>query len=189
MKSGTSARKKALLVIDMLNDFVRPGAPLEVPANRENIPALRRRIAKARRDGELVVYVCDAHRKNDPEFPGMGWPPHAVEGTEGSAVYPALAPEPGDVVVEKRTYFGFLGTGLDAILRRHDVRSLALAGCVSNICILYIAAESRVRGYEVTVDERHVAALSRKDHVWALDQMERVLGVRVVRARTKAAGR
>lgn len=188
MKSGTSV-KKALIVIDMLNDFVRPGAPLEVPATREIVPALRRRIAKARRDGELVVYVCDAHRKNDPEFSGMGWPPHAVGGTEGSGVYPAISPEPGDVVIEKQTYFGFYRTPLESTLRRHGIRDLTLAGCVTNICILYIAAECRVRGYEVTVDERQVAALSRKDHVWALDQMERVLGVQVIRARVKAAGR
>ena len=83
METGASG-KKALVVVDMLNDFVRPGAPLEVPETRTILPALRRRIAKARRDGELVVYVCDSHRKNDPEFARMGWPPHAVEGTPGA---------------------------------------------------------------------------------------------------------
>lgn len=172
---------RALLVIDMLNDFVRPGAPLEVPETRKIVAALRRRIVRARRDGELVVYVCDAHRRNDREFARMGWPPHAVEGTPGAAVVSALSPEPGDVVVEKRSYFGFHKTALDAALRERGIRKLALGGCVTNICILYIAAEAAIRGYDVTVDERHVAGLSRKDHVFALDQMEKVLGVRVIR--------
>ena len=135
MKTGASG-KKALVVVDMLNDFVRPGAPLEVPETRAILPALRRRIRKARRDGELVVYVCDSHRKDDPEFARMGWPPHAVEGTPGAGVVASLAPEPGDVVVEKRTYSGFHGTPLHFILRRHGIRSLTLAGCVTNICIL-----------------------------------------------------
>ena len=54
MKTGVSG-KKALVVVDMLNDFVRPGAPLEVPETRAILPALRRRIWKARRDGELVA--------------------------------------------------------------------------------------------------------------------------------------
>jgi len=180
VKTGASG-KKALVVVDMLNDFVRPGAPLEVPETRAILPALRRRIASARREGELVVYVCDSHRKEDPEFTRMGWPAHAVEGTPGAGVVASIAPEPGDVVVEKRTYSGFYGTTLHFILRRHGIRSLTLAGCVTNICILFISAEATIRGYDVTVDERYVAGLSRKDHAAALDQMEKVFGVRVLR--------
>jgi len=184
-----SGGKGALIVVDMLNDFVRPGAPLEVPETRKIVPALRRRIARARRDGELVVFVCDAHRKNDPEFARMGWPPHAVEGTSGAAVVHALSPEAGDVVVEKKTYSGFHRTALDAVLRRHGVRRLALSGCVTNICILYTAADAAMRGYDVAVDERLVAGLSPKSHAFALDEMERVLGARVLRRPRKAARR
>jgi len=180
---------KALVVVDMLNDFVRPGAPLEVPAARGIVPALRRRIAKARKDGELVVYVCDSHRKNDPEFARMGWPPHAVEGTPGAGVVAALAPVPGDVVVEKRTYSGFFRTALGAVLRRNRVRAVTVAGCVTNICIQYTSADAAMRGYDVTVEERLVAGLSRKDHDFALSQMEKVLGVRVLRNPAKAARR
>lgn len=171
----------ALLVIDMLEDFVRPGAPLEVPDNRKILPAVRRRIAQARKKGELVVYVCDAHRKNDPEFSRMGWPPHAVAGSPGAAVIEPISPEPGDVIVEKKSYSGFHRTALSSVLRRHGVRRLALSGCVTNICILYISYEAVVRGYEVSVDERLVAGLDRKSHSFALDQMEKILGVRVIR--------
>ncbi len=173
----------ALLVIDMLEDFVRPGAPLEVPRTRDILPALRRRISRARREGELVVYVCDSHRKNDPEFARMGWPPHAVAGTRGAAVVREIAPEPGDVVVEKKTYSGFHRTHLPSVLRQNGIRSLSLSGCVTNICILYTAADAAMRGYDVTVDESVVAGLSRKTHRFALDEMEKVLGVRVIRGR------
>jgi len=176
-----ASEKGALVVVDMLNDFVRLGAPLEVPETRAILPALRRRIASARRDGELVVYVCDSHRKGDPEFARMKWPPHAVEGTPGAGVVASLAPKPGDLVVEKRTYSGFHGTSLHAVFRRHAIRSLTLAGCVTNICILYTAADAAMRGYDVTVDERFVAGLAPDTHAFALDQMERVLGVRVIR--------
>jgi nicotinamidase-related amidase len=188
MKNGTR-EPGALIVVDMLNDFVRPGAPLEVPETRKIVPALRRRIRLARRNGELVVYVCDAHRRKDPEFARMGWPPHAVAGTPGAGVFPALSPEPGDVVVEKKTYFGFHRTTLDAVLRRRGIRKLELAGCVTNICILYICAEAAIRGYDVTVDERTVAGFSPDINAFALDQMEKVLGVRVVRPPGKAVRR
>ncbi len=171
--------RRALLVIDMLEDFVRPGAPLEVPENRRILPAVRRRIAKARRDGEQVVYVCDAHRPKDPEF--ARWPPHAVAGTPGAGVVREIAPEPGDVVAEKHSYSGFHGTALQGILRRRGIRSLSLSGCVTNICILYIAYEAVVRGYAVAVDEALVAGLDPGTHAFALAQMETVLGVSVRR--------
>lgn len=172
---------RALLVIDMLEDFVRPGAPLEVPWARRILPALRRRIRAARKRGERVVYLCDSHRKNDPEFTRMGWPPHAVAGTPGAAVVGEISPEPGDVVVEKNTYSGFHRTGLASLLRRHRIRALSLTGCVTNICVLYTAADAAMRGYDVTVEERLVAGLDPESHAFALGQMETVLGVRVLR--------
>ena len=174
---------RALLVIDMLEDFVRAGAPLEVPETRKILPAVRRRIARARKAGERVVYVCDSHRRHDPEFTRMGWPPHAVAGTPGAAVVEAISPEPGDVVVDKKTYSGFHRTSLQSVLRRYGVREISLSGCVTNICILYTAADAAMRGYDVTVDETLVAGLDPKTHAFALDQMEKVLGVRVIRRR------
>jgi nicotinamidase-related amidase len=174
---------RALLVIDMLEDFVRAGAPLEVPETRKILPAVRRRIARARKAGERVVYVCDSHLRHDPEFARMGWPPHAVAGTPGAAVVAAISPEPGDVVVEKKTYSGFHRTSLQSVLRRYGVREVSLSGCVTSICILYTAADAAMRGYDVTVDETLVAGLDPKTHAFALDQMEKVLGVRVIRRR------
>ncbi|OGP77923.1 MAG: nicotinamidase [Deltaproteobacteria bacterium RBG_16_64_85] len=174
---------RALLVIDMLEDFVRAGAPLEVPETRKILPAVRRRIARARKAGERVVYVCDSHLRHDPEFARMGWPPHAVAGTPGAAVVAAISPEPGDVVVDKKTYSGFHRTSLQSVLRRYGVREISLSGCVTNICILYTAADAAMRGYDVTVDETLVAGLDPKTHAFALDQMEKVLGVRVIRRR------
>ncbi len=175
------AHGRVLLVVDMLEDFVRRGAPLEVPRTRAIMPALKRRIARARRAGEPVVYVCDSHRKNDPEFARMGWPPHAVAGTQGAGIVSEVSPEPGDVVVEKKSYSAFHRTNLQAVLRRLGAREIALAGCVTNICILYTAYEAAVRGYAVTVDEALAAGLDDAAHAFALDQMEKVLGVRVIR--------
>jgi nicotinamidase-related amidase len=154
-----------------------------VPETRKILSAVRRRIARARKEGELVVYVCDSHRKNDPEFARMGWPPHAVAGTPGAAVAANISPEPGDAVVEKKTYSGFHGTALQSVLRRRGIRNLSLSGCVTNICVLYTAADAAMRGYDVTVDESLVAGLDPKTHAFAIDQMEKVLGVRVVRRR------
>lgn len=171
--------KEALLVIDMLNDFVLPGAPLEVPATRTILPALQTRLAAARTRGIPVIYVCDAHRPDDPEFTRMGWPPHAVKGTRGAEVVAELAPLETDPVVEKFSYSGFHHTGLEGILQALGIERLVLTGCVTNICILYTAFDAVIRGYQVTVPAACVAPLDPADGEFALRQMERVLGVTV----------
>ena len=50
--------KEALLIIDMLNDFVLEGSPLEVPETRRIIRNIRREIEGARKLGMPVIYVC-----------------------------------------------------------------------------------------------------------------------------------
>lgn len=170
-----------MLVIDMLNDFVREGAPLEVPATRVILPALRRRLEEARARGVPVIYVCDAHSSDDPEFARMDWPPHAVKGTPGAAVVAELAPLETDPVIEKTSYSGFHHTGLEGILQALGIDRLVLTGCVTSICVLYTAYDAVVRGYAVTVPAACVAPLDPADGEFALRQMEQVLGVRVER--------
>ena len=77
----TKLEKTAVIVVDMLNDFVKPGAPLEVPKTRTIISSIRDQVAKARAEQRPVIFICDAHAADDPEFSRMGWPPHAVKGT------------------------------------------------------------------------------------------------------------
>lgn len=173
--------REALLIIDMLDDFVREGAPLEVPATRAILPALQSRLDAARSRGVPVIYVCDTHRADDPEFTRMGWPPHAVKGTPGARVVTELTPLETDPVVEKTTYSGFHHTGLDGILQALDVDTLVLTGCVTNICILYTAYDAVIRDYRVVVPTDCVAPLDPADGEFALRQMEQVLGVRVER--------
>ncbi len=170
---------QALIIVDMLNDFVRPGAVLEVPATRDILPGLQRRLESARQEGLPVIYLCDAHAPDDAEFARMGWPPHAVRGTEGARVVAELAPRPGEAVVAKTTYSGFFGTDLDTLLRRRQIDELVLTGCVTNICILYTAADAAMRGYRVRVPASCVAALNDADGAFALRQMQHTLGIDV----------
>lgn len=173
---------EALLVIDMLNDFVLEGSPLEVPDSRAILPVLQREIAGARREGRHVVYVCDAHEPEDSEFTRFRWPPHAVKGTKGAEVVEELKPGAGDYVVEKTTYSGFYGTALDDTLRRLGVGRLRLTGCVTHICVLFTASDAVLRGYGVAVVENGVAGLAPEDHDAALRIMRNVLGCTLVRS-------
>ncbi len=172
--------KEALLIIDMLNDFVLKGAPLEVPETRKVIPGIKKEIRKARAGKKPVIYICDAHRRDDVEFSKFGWPPHAVKGTKGADVVKELKPVKGDIVIEKKTYSGFYNTKLHGILKKMGINSLRLTGCVTQICIMFTASDAVLRDYKVTVVKNGVAGITKEDHDAALRIMKNVLGVRIV---------
>ncbi|UCG39656.1 MAG: cysteine hydrolase [bacterium] len=168
----------ALLVIDMINDFLLPGAPLEVPSGREIIPAVARRIEAARGEGTPVIYLCDNHDEDDPEF--AKWPPHAVKGTPGALVVDALAPAQGDRVIAKKYYSAFFRTDLERVLEDLAVEKLTVTGVLTDICVLFTCADAFMRGYGLTVPQDCVAALSQEDHRFALKQIQRLMEAEIV---------
>jgi len=176
-----SETREALLVIDMLNDFVLEGAPLEVPDTRKILPAVRREIRRARARNAPVLFLCDTHAPDDPEFRRMGWPPHAVRGTLGALVVEILRPGRADRVIPKTSYSCFHNTELERTLRLLGITRLRLTGCVTHICVLFAAYEAALRGYDVEVVEDAVAGLDPEDHAAGLRIMKNVLGARLVR--------
>lgn len=163
----------ALLVIDMLNDFVLKGAPLEVPKARRIIPHIKKQITRARREKRPIIYVCDKHRKEDPEF--NVWPRHAVNGTSGAEVISTLKPRSSDYIIDKITYSAFHRTKLDKLLKKLAVKKLVITGVCTEICILYTAAAAYMRGYQVEVPEECVAGLTETGHRFALRQINKTL--------------
>lgn len=172
---------QAFLIVDMLNDFVSPGAPLEVPHNREIIPALKKRLAAARSAKIPILYICDAHSPDDPEFSRMGWPPHAVQGTVGAEIVAELAPEVSDTVLCKTTYSSFYQTRLEETLRQMEIDELIVTGCVSNICIMSAVSDAALRGFKVRVPVDSVASIDPADGEFAFRQMANVYGALVER--------
>ena len=172
--------EKALLIIDMLNDFVNERAPLEVPDTRKIIPTVRQEIKHARDNNIPVVYICDTHDENDVEFEKFGWPPHAVKGTRGAEVVDELKPEEGDIVIEKKTYSSFHNTHLDNELKRLGVKTVRLTGCVTHICIMFAAYDAGMLGYNVEVVSDGVAGLEKEDHDAGLRIMKNVMGAKIV---------
>ncbi len=169
--------KEALLVIEMLNDFIEVGAPLEVPAARKILPYVKRRIKEAREKQIPIIYVCDSHRENDEEF--GKWPKHAIYGTRGAEIIEELKPGKDDFIVRKRRYSAFLGTDLDLLLKELRIEKLHLVGVLTNICVFLTAVEAAMRDYEVVVYADSVAALSEQDHKFSLSQLKDVFKVKV----------
>lgn len=171
---------ETLIIIDMLNDFVREDGALTCGDRvGKIIDPIARRLHQARQYGHTVIFMCDTHRRDDPEFDQFGM--HAVQGTEGAQVIEELAPQDGEYVLPKRRYSAFFQSELLLALLESNATEIELTGVCTNICVMYTAADAVSYGFEVFVDSERVAALSDDAHEVGLKQMEEVLGVEVKR--------
>jgi nicotinamidase-related amidase len=160
--------KYAVVVIDMLNDFVT--GKLKCDRAQRIIPNIKRLSEAARKTGNLVVYVGDAHLPNDVEF--KVWGPHALRGTKEAETIPELKPQKGDVVLEKRQYSAFGGTDLNHILRNAGVENVIITGLHTNICDRHTAASAFFNGYNVVVPDDCTEAFTDKDHLEGLEYLK-----------------
>jgi len=162
-----SKRNDAVIVIDMLNEFVT--GKLRCERADHIIPNLQKFLAAARKMGVYVVYSSDAHLKEDSEL--RVWGEHAMKGTKGAEVIPELRPEPTDYLFEKRTYSAFFETGLDQLLRSLAVTKLYITGLHTNICDRHTSADAFFRGYDLVILQDGVEAFDEKAHSEGLDYL------------------
>ena len=148
--------KTAMIVVDMQNDFVAPGAPMETPAARKMVPRLAEALKLCREAGIRVVYTAHVHRRDGSDmglFDDMH-PPIAnraalVDGTQGVEIYRELAPQPGEHLIKKHRYSGFFGTDLDIILREWGVDTIIISGTTTENCCHATARDAMFRNYRV----------------------------------------
>lgn len=168
---------KALIVIDMLNDF------MSGPLNNERrmaaiVPSIRRLLDHARADEDWVVaYANDAHRADDREF--AVWGRHALAGTLGAAVIDSLAPVGAEreIVIPKRFYGAFDGTDLEDVLFDFDVSDVVLTGQGTNTGVRHTAYGAFMAGYEIMVPMDAVCSIESVDHQAALGDLKNMYGV------------
>lgn len=171
--------KTALIVVDMLTDFIDPEGTLYCgDAARQIVPEVARMLETAREEGMPVFFLVDWHDPDDAEF--AMFPEHCVRDTKGAEVIDELKPRQGEAVIRKKRFSGFFGTDLDLRLREKGVERVVLAGVATNICVLYTAADARMRHYKVTVPKNAVASFDQEAGRFALEQMTKVLGAQVV---------
>lgn len=140
--------KTALLVIDMLNEYLNPKGKIYCEAGREiisNIVTLKEHFKKS---NNPVIYINTSHiNGGDPET--SKWGLHAMRGTWGSEVIPELQPDEDDCIVLKRTYDGFYNTELEITLRSMDVDTVVVCGIHTHVCVLCTALGAFYRGFNV----------------------------------------
>ena len=163
---------KALLLIDIQNDFV-PGGRLAVPGGDAILPLVN--ALQARFD--LVVATQDWHPAGHQSFasnhPGRApfeqidlhglpqtlWPDHCVQDTPGAALHPDLSTGHVEAIFRKGmapnidSYSAFFdnghrkATGLTAYLRGRGVTDVYLAGLAGDYCVYFSALDAQAEGF------------------------------------------
>lgn len=173
--------KTALVIVDMQNDFIKPGGALVVPSAAETVPPIARLLESARRNGVRIAYTQDTQVEEDPEF--SIWPKHCVKDTWGWEIVGELKPRSEDLVCPKNRYDGFYGTWLDHFLGNiWNIKHLVIVGTVSNICVLHTAASAGLRWFDVVVPANGISALTEFDQALTLHQVGSLYAGELVRS-------
>ena len=134
-----SLSQSAVVIIDAQNEYL--DGKLALPGTMPAIEAIRTLLANARAAGAPVIHV--AHK-------GKAGGLFDRDGRSG-AIIAAVAPEGGEVVIEKPLPNAFAQTTLDAELKKTGRTSLVLAGFMTHMCVSSTARAALDLGYKTTV--------------------------------------
>lgn len=167
----TPAERTALVIVDMQKVFCEPEGDLYVPSTAAIVPAIRELASTCRRIGMPAVYLrhivrgdgSDTGRMRDlyPDVDQV-----LARNNPQVEIIDELAPEAGDIVVDKLFYSGFHGTDLDTVLRSRDVDTLMVCGTVTNVCCDTTIRDAVHREYKVIAISDANAAMPYPDLGW-----------------------
>ena len=163
----------ALVVIDMQRDFVEPGgfgASLgnDVSLLHTAIAPIARLLAAWRARNWTIVHTRESHQPDLSDCPPakrlrgspslrIGEPGPMgrllIRGEPGTSIIPALAPQPGELVIDKPGKGMFWSTGLHETLQALGVTHLVFTGVTTEVCVQTSMREANDRGYDCLLVE------------------------------------
>lgn len=158
-------RHTALLLIDLQNDYIKPGGYVDKLAQdrsdlKKIIPPIQNILEAARHSGVLVVHIqmtlysnflADSpaslrvlmlrtgYKRGDPL---EKLPTRCIEGTWGWQIVDELTPLPNEIVIKKHRSSAFIGTDLDTLLRSNGIKSVSIVGLVAHGCVIATASHA-----------------------------------------------
>jgi nicotinamidase/pyrazinamidase len=188
--------KKALIVVDVQNDFC-PGGSLAVAHGDEVIAPLNRLMKEFLDRGEPVFKTRDWHSATTKHFADYGgaWPVHCVQNTRGAEFRPNLSDDQRVSIISKGIdesadgYSGFDGTDLAQILREQGVKEVWVGGLATDYCVKHTVLDALEQGFEVKAlaDAMRPVNVNPNDGEKAIEEM-RNAGAEIVGNAKRAAG-
>jgi len=190
------ASKKALIVVDVQNDFC-PGGSLAVAEGDEVVAPLNKLMKEFLDRGEPVYKTRDWHPEKTKHFAIYGgpWPIHCVQNTRGAEFHSDLLDDPRITVISKGFderadgYSGFDGTQLAQLLRDEEVKEIWVGGLATDYCVKETVIDGVHNGFKVKAlaDAMRAVNVKTDDGKKAIDLMKEA-GAEIVGDEKKAAG-
>jgi len=170
--------RTAVVVVDMINEFCKPGGKMVLPGYEVLVPPQLAVIDAARKAGAPVIWVHDSHRRNmrrDREW--VKRTPHGIEGTWATEIIADLGAREDEIHVIKHRYSSFFQTDLDLVLKDMLIDQLVVFGVVTNICVRSTVHDAFFNGYEVVVPRDCCAATGPREQESTLYDIATHFGV------------
>ena len=195
---------KALIVIDLQNDFC-PGGALAVDGGDEIVPLVNELVQSS----EHVILTQDWHPAHHSSFasshPGKNpfdtidmpygaqklWPDHCIQGSGGASFHPNFNRAKAELIIRKGfrpdidSYSAFFendhttSTGLGGYLRERGIDSITLVGLATDFCVAYSALDAAAQGFHVTVLPHACRGIDLDGSMAAMTTKMRDAGVRL----------
>ncbi len=153
--------KKALLIVDVQNDFCPDGA-LSVPEGNEIVPILNEYIEYFLKEKSSIIFTRDWHPRKTKHFKEFGglWPEHCIENTKGAEFYPDLKLPKEAIVISKGTdptkdgysafeATDFEGNDLFSLLKGLKVQQIYIGGLATDYCVRQTTLAALKYGFNV----------------------------------------
>ncbi len=173
--------KRALIVVDVQNDFC-PGGALAVKEGDRVVAPLNQLIKEFLERGEMVVKSRDWHPAQTKHFTAYGgtWPVHCVQNTHGAEFHQDLLDDPRIRIVSKGTgdkdcYSAFDETDLASLLRQQGVEEVWVGGLATDYCVKNTALDAAREGFKVKAiaDAMRPVELQPGDGARAIEEMRK----------------
>ena len=192
---------KALLLIDVQNDFM-PGGALAVPEGDKIVPIIN----KIQHKFDLVLATQDWHPSGHASFASthgknlyevidlngidqVMWPDHCVQGSKGADFHPELKLNKIEAIFRKGThpeidsYSGFYdnahlkSTGLSGYLKEKGVKDLYFAGLAGDFCVAFSIKDALSEGFAAFLIEDATRSIDLQGFEKAKDEIVKKGGV------------
>ncbi|APR38444.1 MULTISPECIES: cysteine hydrolase family protein [Pseudomonadota] len=164
------APRRALIVIDVQNEYVTGNFRIEYPPVESSLPNIGKAIDAANAHGVPVVLVQHVLPADAPIF---------AKDSDGARLHPVVADRPHDHVVTKVLPSAFSGAGFDDWLKEHKIDTLTVIGYMTQNCNDATMREAMHKGYVVEFLPDAAGSLSYKNKAGyaSAEEMHRIISV------------